>query len=73
MTGEDLIAEDIADEVAVRVMLRFPDPYTDAEIAQVTVQQWKDAIAFVLCTYGAQTREEAERAEQERVSVDGGE
>lgn len=58
MTGEELIAPDIADEVAVQVNLRLPFPFGDEDIAPFTVGEWKRAIIAVLARYGARLTDE---------------
>lgn len=66
MTGEHLIAEDLADEVVARLTQSLPHLATDAEVAQATTYgAIKSAVVAVLCGYGAQTREEVERADAE--------
>jgi hypothetical protein len=70
MTGESLVAPDIADEIVVQVTLKkdyvAEDYGTDDTL---TFGEWKQAIVAVLARYGAALTDEHEAA---RFDDDGG-
>lgn len=59
MTGEELIAPDVADEIVVQATLREPEMAGDDDVAPVTIAEWKAAIVAVLARYGARLTDES--------------
>jgi len=62
MQGEELIANDVADEIIVQATLYLPARMSEGEVAAITLAEWKAAIVAVLARYGARLSDDEEAA-----------